>query len=67
MSDVDTSFTNWNILAGKAAAAIANNQAFLALASPTAVQVAAQVAALTRQQTALIRVQLGHLDTTDGT
>lgn len=47
--------------------ALANNIAYLAVGTPTAAQVAAQVRALTRQVTALIRLTSGLLDTTDGT
>lgn len=51
----------------KAASALANNQTFLAIASPTTAQAVAQVKALTRQVNALIRLAVGQLDTTDGT
>jgi hypothetical protein len=70
MSDADPlapMAANWGVLAGKAATAITNNQTFLALATPTPAQAAAQIQALTRQVNALIRVQLGILDATDGT
>jgi len=67
MSEIETSYANWSLLAGKAANAIANNQTFLALSPPTAAQAAAQVAALTRQMNALLRTHFGLLDSTDGT
>lgn len=51
----------------RALSALDVNAAFLALASPTNAQLAAQVKALTRQSTALIRLVLGSLDSTDGT
>lgn len=45
--------------------ALAANRTFLALASPTAAQNAAQVRALTRQVTALTRLTIRKLDGTD--
>jgi len=42
--------------------AIAGNKAFLDLASPTNAQAVAQVRALTRQMTALLRLQLRDFD-----
>jgi hypothetical protein len=50
----------------KAANALKGNQTFQALQSPTNAQVLAQVQALTRQATALIRLVADQLDTTDG-
>jgi len=69
------------VLRDRAAAALAanvtdqaDNATYLAIASPSAAQVAAQVRALTRQSTtqareltAVIRLLLGLLDSTDGT
>lgn len=55
------------VLQAKAAAALATNATFLAIASPTAAQVAAQAKALTRQIDALIRIVANQLDSTSGT
>lgn len=52
-------------LQSRAAAALASNRTFLALASPTNAQVLAQVQALTKQNTALIRLLLNQFDGTD--
>lgn len=57
---------NEQTLLVKAAAALANNITYLGLTSPTNAQVVAQVAALTRQVNALIRLALGALDSTTG-
>ena len=59
--------TNGTALGEKVLAAIATNQTYQALGTPTAAQVAAQVAALTRQVNALIRLQTAHLSSTAGT
>lgn len=58
---------NADTLAAQAVAALANNSQFLAIASPSNVQVLAQVQKLTRQINALIRIQTGQLDTTADT
>lgn len=54
-------------LEGKVVSALASNDTFLAMVSPTAAQVATQVKALTRQVNTLGRILLGQLDTTAGT
>lgn len=51
----------------RAATALAANNAFLALSSPTNAQVLAQTKVLTRENTALIKLALGLLDDTTGT
>ena len=58
--------TNTATLQSKASSALDTNITYLAIASPTNAQVTAQVKALTRECTALIRLLLGQLDTTDG-
>lgn len=52
-------------LEGKAVAAIATNNAFLALPSPTQAQTLAHVKTLTRENNALIRILLGRLEADD--
>lgn len=54
-------------LAGKAAQAIAANNTFLALTSPTNAQTLAQVQRLTRENNAIIKILLGDLSDTAGT
>jgi hypothetical protein len=58
---------NEQTLRDRADQALAGNAAYLGLASPTNAQAVAQVAALTRQQNAVIRLILRKLDTTVGT
>jgi hypothetical protein len=57
---------NADALHSKAAAALDRNVAYLAVTSPTNAQVAAQVKLLTQENSALIRMVLGLLDSTDG-
>jgi hypothetical protein len=59
--------TNLADLTAKIPTALANNATYLAIGSPTNAQVAAQVAALTRQIDALGRIVGGLLDSTAGT
>lgn len=54
-------------LRSKAQTALATNATFLAIASPTAAQVATQAKALSRQCDAIIRILLGQFDSTAGT
>lgn len=51
----------------RAKAALTANATYLAIATPTNAQVAAQVRRLTQECTGLIRLLLNQLDTTDGT
>lgn len=59
--------TNRAALIDKATQALANNVAFLAVANPSPIQIAAQTKALTRECSAIIRLLLGALDDTSGT
>ena len=65
----ETQATNTGTLEGKARQALGVNNTFLAIAAPTNAQTVAQVKALTRQMTALIRLSLRGdlLDNADGT
>lgn len=56
---------NHDTISAAAAQALATNRVFLALASPTAGQVTAEVKALARQQNGIIRLLLNQLDGTD--
>lgn len=64
---VDPTVANANDLQSKVQAALTSNAAYLALASPTAAQTTAQVKALTREISALIRLTQNLLDDTTGT
>lgn len=64
---VITDDANRASLQTKATNAIATNNNFLAIASPTNAQAVAQVQLLTRENTAIIRLLLGLLDSTAGT
>lgn len=67
MDAANTAATNRGTLTDKATAAIAANVTYLGIASPTNAQVAAQVKALTREATAVIRLLLDRTDDTAGT
>lgn len=62
-----TATVNRTALEDKATQALATNATFLALASPTHAQTLAQVKALTRENTAIIRLLLNKPDTDEGT
>lgn len=62
-----TAAASLNALATKAQAALTNNETYLGIGSPTNAQVVSQVAALTRQVNALIRLAINQLDSTTGT
>ncbi len=62
-----TASANADELLGKAGQALDINAAFLALAAPTNAQNAAQIKALTREVSAVLRLLLGRLDDTAGT
>lgn len=63
----DPGIVNAQSLQSKASTALTGNSTYLGLSSPTTAQAVAQVAALTRQMNALIRLQLNLLDSTSGT
>ena len=62
---VETAGRNRDTIEEQAGAALDANTAYLAIATPTNAQVAAQVKALTRQNNKIIRLALGRLDGTD--
>ena len=64
---IPVAVTNTAALQQAAQAALDNNITYLAVATPTAAQVEAQVGALTRQVDALIRLGLGLTDELTGT
>lgn len=63
----DPAGLNDTSLRDKVAQALAVNDTYLELATPTAAQTTAQVQRLTRECNALIRLMIGRLDTTSGT
>jgi hypothetical protein len=65
MSDISSA--NYAALYPKGQAAITANLNYLAIPAPTQTQAVAQVAVLTRQVNAVMRILLGLLDSTDGT
>jgi hypothetical protein len=58
---------NITAIRDKARQALAANDTFLALSNPNNAQTLAQVQRLTRECSALIRLVIGAVDTTDGT
>ena len=64
---VPVAITNQQTLQQKAQTALATNATYLGLASPTTAQAVTQVGVLTRECSALIRLLLGLLDSTQGT
>ncbi len=65
-ADQNARLANRHQLEAKAEQALTTNQAFLALASPTAAQTLAQVQTLTKECNALIRIILNQVDSTAG-
>ena len=65
MDTANAQGTNRTTIEQQAANALAGNRTFLALASPTNAQNAAQVKALTQQNNRIIRLLLNQLDGTD--
>lgn len=65
--DITVEETNADLLRSKVATALATNATFLAIATPTAAQITAQVQRLTRECSAVIRLLVVQLDDTTGT
>lgn len=65
--DADTATANSVTVHNRAETGLAVNSAFLAISSPSNAQTLAQVKALTRQVSGLIRLTLGKLDDITGT
>lgn len=61
------SLVNQATITQRAQAALATNTTYLAIPTPSNAQIAAQVQALTKECSALIRLLLGLLDSTAGT
>jgi hypothetical protein len=59
-----TASANEALLRSRAQQAITNNTTYLGITTPSNAQVVAQVAALTRQNNAIIRLVIGQLDAT---
>lgn len=67
MPPVEVAVLNAATVRTRAITAITSNRDYLDIPAPSQAQAAAQIKALTRQVTALIRLQLGQLDTDEGT
>lgn len=65
--DSDPNVQNLGTLQSRAQTALTTNATYLAIGSPSAAQVAAQVRVLTMECNGLIRLLLGQLDSTTGT
>ncbi len=63
--DYDAAQTNGTTIRSQANTALDSNRTYLAIVSPTATQVAAQVRALTQEMNGVIRLVLGKLDGTN--
>lgn len=61
----DPAVTNQRTIQGQAQSALTDNRTYLGIGSPTNVQIAAQVRALTQQMNGIIRLLLGQFDGTN--